>query len=431
MITRSQAQSRQPRDRVASSGARPPRRVSPLSPEISQHPHEGHVVDASVSNTGTAGGRSADSAEGNSRPAGQSRKCRSDCQTCPALNKSSKIISNSTGREFYAIDIEPNKVHCKLQNYIYLLTCNFCNIQYVGESVIHLNLRMNIHRKGKTGCEVLIDHFSNVCCGCSFRIQILEKLPGDGYCQGNKRIDDNMRKYRLEREDHWIKTLRTVYPYGLNDRTKSMNSDVPIGQLFPPLPRHGTKFVDQRTRTHRNSTSSHSDLDAFMQHLESIDITSRSNSCRKILDGFKQKHLRKLAKESNKRLDNCDNFSKRWFDLIIDIYFSKVFKDETKANSKKAPKYILPIFFDNKGLEFIRLNSILRNDEVKAKLPDQFRNDETPSVVTALAVLFETKSLTTRILSRTSTQMTVILLALIFILAIARLLNLLIIIMAM
>ena len=393
MITRSQAQSRQPRDRVASSGARPPRRVSPLSPEISQHPHEGHVVDASVSNTRTAGGRSADSAEGNSRPAGQSRKCRSDCQTCPALNKSSKIISNSTGREFYAIDIEPNKVHCKLQNYIYLLTCNFCNIQYVGESVIHLNLRMNIHRKGKTGCEVLIDHFSNVCCGCSFRIQILEKLPGDGYCQGNKRIDDNMRKYRLEREDHWIKTLRTVYPYGLNDRTKSMNSDVPIGQLFPPLPRHGTKFVDQRTRTHRNSTSSHSDLDAFMQHLESIDITSRSNSCRKILDGFKQKHLRKLAKESNKRLDNCDNFSKRWFDLIIDIYFSKVFKDETKADSKKAPKYILPIFFDNKGLEFIRLNSILRNDEVKGKLSDQFRNDETPSVVYSLGSTIRNKIL--------------------------------------
>ena len=130
-----------------------------------------------------------------------------------------------------------------------------------------------------------------------------------------------------------------------------------------------------------------------MEQLESINISSRSNSCRKILDGFKQKHLRKLAKESNKRLDNCSNSSKRWFDLIIDSYFSKVYIDDTKSNSKKAPKYILPIFFDNKGLEFIRLNSIIRNDEVKGKLPDQFRNDETPSVVYSLGSTIRNKIL--------------------------------------
>ena len=71
MITRSQSLSRQSRDRVASSGANPPRRVSPLSPEISQQPHEGDVVDTSVSNTGTDG--SVTSAEGNLRPAGPVR----------------------------------------------------------------------------------------------------------------------------------------------------------------------------------------------------------------------------------------------------------------------------------------------------------------------------------------------------------------------
>ena len=49
---------------------------------------------------------------------------------------------------------------------------------------------MNIHRKGKTGCEILIDHFSNVCPGALFSIDILEKLPGDGYRDGV--IDDKM-----------------------------------------------------------------------------------------------------------------------------------------------------------------------------------------------------------------------------------------------
>ena len=58
-------------------------------------------------------------------------------------------------------------------------------------------------------------------------VQILEKLPGNGYINGQ--FDKAMLKTRLEREDYWMKTLRTVYPYGLNDRTKLMNKMKPVG----------------------------------------------------------------------------------------------------------------------------------------------------------------------------------------------------------
>jgi len=167
------------------------------------------------------------------------RNCRSDC--CPAYIKEVSVTSYTTGRKYSVIDIDPTKVHCKLQNYIYLLTCLNYRVQYVRESVVPVNKRMNIHRKGKSGCEVIIDHFNNVCPESSFSIQILEKLPGNGYAKGT--VDPQMRKYRLLREDHWIKTLRTVYPYGLNERTKSMNENIPIDQLFPPLPRHGENIL--------------------------------------------------------------------------------------------------------------------------------------------------------------------------------------------
>ena len=103
-------------------------------------------------------------------------------------------------------------IHCKLQNYIYVTKCSSCFVQYVGESVIPVNKRMNIHRKGKSGCEIAIDHYKNVCPGATFSVQILEKLPGNGYKNG--KVDPAMLKYRLEREDYWIKTLRTSYPYG-------------------------------------------------------------------------------------------------------------------------------------------------------------------------------------------------------------------------
>ena len=45
-------------------------------------------------------------------------------------------------------------------------------------------------------------------------------------------------------------------------------------------------------------------------------------------------------------------------DLITDIVLSKVYKKSDKQ-IKKPPKFMISIHFDNKGLEFIHLNSIL------------------------------------------------------------------------
>ena len=66
-----------------------------------------------------------------------------------------------------------------------MLTCLCCNIQYVGETILPMHKRMNVHRTGKTGCENNINHFTNVCPGAKFSIQVLEKLPGDGYKNGS------------------------------------------------------------------------------------------------------------------------------------------------------------------------------------------------------------------------------------------------------
>ena len=131
--------------------------------------------------------------------------CRADCLTCPLLIRHNQFVSNTNVRNYFSI-------HCKLQNYIYLLTYTHCGIQYVGESVTLLNLRLSIHRRRKSECENSFDHYRNVC-------------------------ENSMLEYRLQCEDCWIETLLTVYPYGLNERTKFMNKDSPIGKPFPPLPK--------------------------------------------------------------------------------------------------------------------------------------------------------------------------------------------------
>ena len=84
--------------------------------------------------------------------------CRADCLTCPTLIRENQLVSNTRCKKYFAIDIKPDEVHCRLQNYIYLLMCTHYGIQYVGESITQLNLIMNIHGKGKSGPEISIDH---------------------------------------------------------------------------------------------------------------------------------------------------------------------------------------------------------------------------------------------------------------------------------
>ena len=384
--TRLQARSRQTLDRAASSGVNCPRKVtSQTSGTPRQSSFEGGVVRNSVNNTRTVGGSSVTSAEGSDRPSA-SRKCRSDCKTCPSLVKESNVKSYHTGRVYSTIDLNIEDVHCKLQNYIYVLTCTCCYVQYVGESICPVHLRMNIHRRGKSGCEIAIDHFKNVCPGATFTILILEVLPGNGYLNG--KIDQAMLEFRLQREDYWMKTLRTVYPYGLNERTKFMNKDSPIGKLFPSLPRHGAKFVTQRSRT--STISRIADLDTLINSIYSFDKEIRSNECRKLLDSLRHPNLRKLAVEANSRLSTCEDHLKRWYDLLIDIYFTKVYIEE-KDNIKKAPKHLLPIFFHNKGLKFIQLKKILRNSDVISELPDQLQSEDPPSIVYSLSSTIRSK----------------------------------------
>lgn len=78
-------------------------------------------------------------------------------------------------------------------------------IHFVGESVINVNLIMNIHRCCKSGCAITINGFKSVSSGSKCTIQILAKLPGNGYRNGT--IGSQMLDYRIQCEGHWIKAL--------------------------------------------------------------------------------------------------------------------------------------------------------------------------------------------------------------------------------
>ena len=51
-----------------------------------------------------------------------------------------------------------------------------CGIQYVGEIAVHVNLTNDIHRRGESACQILIDQFKNDCPGCKFTVQLVKLL---------------------------------------------------------------------------------------------------------------------------------------------------------------------------------------------------------------------------------------------------------------
>ena len=373
VLTRLQASSGQPPELVTSLRAYTPRR---------------HIVslqgNAVVSNdTDNVGGPLIIEANGNNNAASFSiSKClKARCKTCPNFQKKQNFSSNITNKQYKLINETSENLCCNSQNLIYLLSCNKCNMQYVGETTTPLNERINRHRTAKSGCQHVLSHFQECGTNGSFGIQILEKLPGNGYV--NNKVCPEQKKKRLEREDYWIKTLRTIYPYGLNERVKGSDDSLPIGKLFPPLPRSRVRGI--RTRINRNNHMSSISVKHFFESLEVMLTIPKEcfNEIRKILDKTKKKILKEIASVILERNTLFINHSDReqLYQFILDVIDTKLYKHESKSK-RKAPENVCILNFSNKGTELLRLPSIINDKDIITLLPSDLQNKESNPVIT-------------------------------------------------
>ena len=89
---------------------------------------------------------------------------------------------------------------------VYLITCEKCKLQYVGQTGRSFHDRIREHMCRIVKNEKTIDqHFnSKGHYHLHMNVTVIEK------------VIPNTPHYRLEREDHWIKTLHTKAPKCLN-----------------------------------------------------------------------------------------------------------------------------------------------------------------------------------------------------------------------
>ena len=139
------------------------------------------------------------------------KRCRTkNCRYCKCIDKSGKISSTFTKREYTA----KGQVDCKNTNLIYCITCKRCGMQYVGQTM-------------NTLCSRFCTHFGKI------TYQVLDnsvtKHFTQGYHTGIKDIEIHILDFihshprsdrgaylRNKIETNWIHRLHSLTPIGLN-----------------------------------------------------------------------------------------------------------------------------------------------------------------------------------------------------------------------
>ena len=135
---------------------------------------------------------------------GNSRCRQVRCKTCWHIQPIKTFKSSVTGKT-YPIKATAN---CKTANVVYVIECIKCKKQYVGETENALHIRMNGHRsdiKHRRLEKPVATHFNSE--GHSLEdlsFFVIEQI---------HREEANFRKAK---ESHWIQTLRSLVPGGLN-----------------------------------------------------------------------------------------------------------------------------------------------------------------------------------------------------------------------
>ena len=194
-------------------------------------------------------------------------KCnRQRCATCAVIQPSRFFHSSLTNRRYTVIS--DCDLSCSTINVIYLISCDKCDHQYVGETKRKVSERLSGHRSSikKRANTFIARHFTLP--GHSvkdIRIQPIEHItprPGE--------TEKDVTIRRLDRERFWMLELATVYPYGLNDRLQH------VGNVSHSNVRSGINVLNlfnrhkRRKRSHRHRRNSRRTADITLEELSNL-----------------------------------------------------------------------------------------------------------------------------------------------------------------
>ena len=138
-------------------------------------------------------------------------KAPSKCKYCRIINKEDNIYCTQRHMSFNKLKV-PTRPYltCKICNIIYCITCKKCKKQYIGQSSREFWHRMYEHQYSiRTHKDTPVSkHFrSKHHTASDMSFSLVEWINKD---------PESSNSLRLQRENYWIWTFKSLYPHGLN-----------------------------------------------------------------------------------------------------------------------------------------------------------------------------------------------------------------------
>lgn len=275
----------------------------------------------------------------------------------------------------YEINFEAN---CKTQMLIYLISCKKCQACYVGKTTNSSRDRLNGHRGNiRKGTEAYLmrHHFTKVHNISDMQIKPIE------LCNKNN---------LAEREKHWIRTLNTLFPYGLNDRADfgglhDVYKEVTEKQCTKSI--YSTFPVVKVERRKRGKGSPPSNLVPFSPDAFLNDLKDSSANHEHFVH-FLRLNVMRLDKEETKQLllyiivllnENRTMSTVNAEYLLYVVKDLCLFKYQRMYVKSNTGNQFVVVEFVNKYLNGVNINKIFNTPSVVSKFPIKNQKYMTPT----------------------------------------------------
>lgn len=296
---------------------------------------------------------------------------RSNCTLGAHQRFVEPVVCNTTGKVFRIK--HARSIHCDSRRVVYLVTCRKCSFQYIGQTKRALSTRIKEHLSSIRNNSLdtfLVKHFrSDNHCIDDFQFTVLQQLSYEV-------SEDDSSEVLRKAETKWIKTMVTIYPFGLNDQVDGYGAvhqftDLATLEKSPyfseptPRRRRGRGIHPNHFRAPRTTVNLKNGLGIISRN----NIGYMSKICA-LLRNSPKTELAVLAEDVF--FSDRDIALEPWMINIVRAYMAGFFSNKISKPHKFTSN--ISIEFVNKGIEKIRLYEILKDKRFIRAVPEKARN---------------------------------------------------------
>ena len=291
------------------------------------------------------------------------------CILCKDQLNTSTIFTSSVTNERFLFNGGTAEFACKTKGVVYLITCELCKIQYVGETKVPLASRFYGHRgaikRGQVNT-VLYQHF-------------LDKRHSYHHCKVQiiyvyNKDDDGAKQTLLNVEEFYMRKLGTLYPFGLNDKITSLNITLTSYDFmefhsgntpfftFPSARRGRSHGHRKSTKTHKSPDDVFSTIDLVFDYYKSYQL----HHLYTLLRSLSHPHI-------NDCLENIYDYTRMHphkgstVRLILQAFRSKHIEPPDKDKEVDFVYFSVP--FVHSAIEKVGVEELLKYQDVTSLLP--------------------------------------------------------------